>query len=228
MARAAGLQAELSDLLGDMAVAYRRVGKLPEAIATNREAIDAARACGHDLNLARWSGNLGGLLYAGGDVDGAEVCFRDAVSAAARTDSPEQMSVAAGHFASVMGERGRFLEAVEIMTQARELASASPAIASIILDQELGLFLRWAYILRKENRIREAREVVSRGLNSLAGSPATKDQVLLLLLLGDLEENDGNIEAAVNAIEQAARACEAIGDRDEARNLRDLVRRMKG
>jgi|SRR5882724_2024289 len=61
MAKAAGLQAELSGLLGDMAVAYRRLGHVPAAIESNRRGIEVARICGQDLNIARWSGNLGGL-----------------------------------------------------------------------------------------------------------------------------------------------------------------------
>jgi tetratricopeptide (TPR) repeat protein len=228
LATAAGKQAELSGLLGDMAAAYRRLGDVPAAIATNRRAIEVARACGHDLNVARWSGNLGGLLQSGNDLDGAEACFREAVEAAARIGSPEQMAIAAGHLAGLMGERGRFSEGVEIMAQARASAGTTPAISAIIRDLELGLFLRWAYSLREEGRRREARDVINRALATRADAPRTKDEVLLLILLGDIEENEGNIRAACEAVRRAAEASEAIGEYDEAKELLDLQRRMRG
>ncbi len=228
LASAAGMQAELSGLLGDMAVAYRRMGSVPAAIETNRRAIEAARACGHDLDIARWSGNLGGLLYLGEDIDGAETCFREAAAAAARSGSPEQMSIAAGQLAAVMGERGRFSEAVDIMAQALEHAKGHPEVTSIILDQELGLLLRWAYSLREASRLREARDVVNRALTNLTGRPPVKEEVMLLILLGDIEENEGDIEAACEAIERAVKASDAIGDQERAKQLREVERRMRG
>jgi tetratricopeptide (TPR) repeat protein len=228
MAEAAGRQRDISDLLGDLAVAYRRVGNIEAAIETNRRAIDAGRACGHDLNVARWSGNLGGLLYLQNDIDGAEACFREALSAAARTGSPDQMSLAAGHFASLMGERGRFSEAVTIMAEARQHASAAPTTASIIRDQETQLYLRWAHTLRNSHRLREARDVINRALAINTGTPPARETMLLLILLGDIEENDGDIVAASAAIERAGDVCAAIGDRDEEMQLRQVARRMRG
>jgi tetratricopeptide (TPR) repeat protein len=228
MAAASGSQRDVSDLLGDLAVAYRRTGNLDAAIEANRRAIDAARACGYDLNVARWSGNLGGLLYSQNDIDGAEACFRDAFEAAARTDSSEQISIASGHFASVMGERGRFSEAVTIMADARRHASGSPVMPSIIRDQETHLYLRWAHTLREAHRTREARDVINRALAILVGAPPSKETMLLLLLLGDIEENDGNIVAGSAAVERAAAVSDAMGDPDEATQLRQLARRMRG
>jgi tetratricopeptide (TPR) repeat protein len=228
IAKASGRAHDVSDLLGDLAVAYRRLGDVDAAIATNRRAIEAARACGSDLNIARWSGNLGGLLCMHDDVDGSEVCFREAMEAAARSGSPEQMSIAGGHFASIMGERGRFSEAVAIMEEARTHAAASPAMVPIIRNQEAQLYLKWVYSLRTGNRLREARDVIARAMTLLAEAPPSKETMLLLILLGDLEETDGNVVAASAAIERAAGVCEAMGDESEALKLRDVVRRMRG
>ena len=228
LAEASGRQRDVSDLLGDLAVAYRRVGNVEAAIETNRRAIDAARACGYDLNVARWSGNLGGLLYMHNDIDGAEACFRDAFAAAARTNSPEQMSIAGGHLAGIMGARGRFSEAVTVMAEARTHANDSPAMISIIHEQESQLYLKWAHTLRDSNRLREARDVITRALEMLTGAAPLKETMLLLILLGDIEENDGNVVAASAAIERASGVSEAIGDRDEAQELRHLARRMRG
>jgi hypothetical protein len=52
--------------------------------------------------------------------------------------------------------------------------------------------------------------------------------MLLLLLLGDIEENDGNIVAGSAAVERAAAVGDAMGDADEAAQLRQLARRMRG
>ena len=227
MATAAGRQRDLSDLLGDMAVAHRRLGDVDAAIETNRRAIEAARACDYHLNVARWSGNLGGLLYSQDDIDGAEACFRDAVGAAARAGSAEQMSIAAGHFAGVMGERGRFSEAVTIMADAREHARSAPSVVSLVHQQEADLYLRWAYSLRSEHRFREARDVIARALTGLGGSD-NRATVMLLVLLGDIEENDGDIVAASAALERAAAVSQSIGNAAEAKELGDLARRMRG
>ena len=228
IADASGRMSDVSDLLGDLAVAYRRLGDIDAAIAANRRAIHAARACGYDVNVARWSGNLGGLLYMHDDVDGAEACFREAMQAAARSSSPEQMSIASGHFASIMGERGRFAEAVAVMAEACTHAAASPAMVPIIRNQEAQLYLKWAYSLRTANRLHEARQVITRALTVLDDAVPSKEIMLLLILMGDVEETDGNVVAASAAIERAAGVCEAIGDEGEAMKLHDVASRMRG
>jgi tetratricopeptide (TPR) repeat protein len=227
LASAAGRREELSGLLGDMAVAYRRLGDLSQAIETNRRAIEVARACQHDLNLARWSGNLGGLLYHHDDFDGAEAAFREAMDAAARTGLPEQISIAAGHLAAMMGERGRFSEAVEIMARARA-PEAAPAVVAIVREQEIGLFWRWASALREGGRVREAREVIERALTTRAGAERVPQEVALLVLLAEIAENEGDMVSAGETMERAAAASEAMGDRRQADRLRDLARRMAG
>ena len=221
-------QRELSDLLGDMAVAYRRTGDTASAIGTNRLAIEAARASAYDLNVARWSGNLGGLLYNGGDLDGAEACFRDAAMAAARLGDPRQMSIAGGHFGSLMGERGRFSEAVAELEHACAIAGKAPDVLAIVREQQADLFCKWAYSLRQGRRQREARDVINRAFADLGDAVPGKAAVMLLMLLADLDENDGNVVGAVATIERAAKVAEASGDGAHAAELRDLGRRMRG
>ena len=221
-------RAELSGLLGDMAVAFRRTGDIASAIETNRRAIEAAREWGHDLDLARWSGNLGGLLYAQGDVDGAEKCFREAMDAAGRTGNAEQMAIAGGHLAGMLGERKRFSEAAEAMALARRRAAAQPAARAVLHELELDLLARWAQSLHAERRLREAREVIEHGLASEAGSPPAGQEVFLLMLLAEICEREGDIVSASEAIDRAAATSDALGDRDEAKKLRELARRMRG
>lgn len=228
MATSAGRLEALSGLYGDLAVAYRRTGDVDAAIRTNFRAIEAASAVGNNLNLAQWSGNLGGLLYQRGDLDGAETCFRNAMTAAVQTGDGEQLSIAAGNLASAMGARGRYSEALALLTQARDDAPNATAIEAIVRRQEIDLLLNWAQALRQENRFSEAREVIQRATAALADAAPTKATVLLLILLGDIEENEGNIVAAAGAIAQAAHASEAIGESDEAKDLRELERRMRG
>lgn len=228
MATAQDKHEELSGLLGDLAVTYRRLGDVQAAIATNRRAIEVARACGHYLNVARWSGNLGGLLYHQGDVDAAENCFREATVAAAQTESTEQMSIAAGHVAGMMGERGRFSEAVDTMQEALALAVDAPDLTSIIRSQERALFLRWAFSLRQAGRLRQAREVIQRALSNGAHSPPSQDQVVMLTLLGEIEENEGDIVSACEAVQRAADVSELIGLEEDADRLRTLAQNMRG
>lgn len=228
MATAAGNQAELSSLLGDMAVAYRRMADVAAAIETNRRAIEVARNCGHDLDVARWCGNLGGLLHAQGDFDAAEACFREAMAAAARTGSAEQMAVAAGHLAGMLGERHRFSEAAETMTRARACATGNPTVTAILREQELDLFVRWARSLTNEGRLREAREVIGRAEALSVAASHAPQEVVLLMLLADISEREGDIVSASDALDRAADASQAIGDPGGATELRELARRMRG
>lgn len=218
----------LSGLLGDLAVTHRRRGDIPAAIETNRRAIDVARGCGHHLDVACWSGNLGGIFYRAGLVDEAEACFREAVDAAAHTGSAEQMSLAAGHLAAIMGERGRFSDAVESMAEARAHEDVSPPVRDIILDQELVLYLRWAHSLRSDRRLRQAREVVERALASEAARRAREEVVALWILGAELDENEGDIASAVEALERASEAAKCLGHEEQVRRLRELAERMGG
>jgi hypothetical protein len=99
---------------------------------------------------------------------------------------------------------------------------------SIVREQETQLYLRWAHTLREAHRMREARDVINRALTIVSGAPPAKETMLLLLLLGDIEENDGNIVAGSAAVERAAAVGDAMGDADEAAQLRQLARRMRG
>ena len=227
LAEAADDQAALSGLLGDLAVTHRRRGDIPAAIHTNRRAIEAARACGHDLNVARWSGNLGGLLMHAGETDAAEGCFRDAALAAARTGLPDQMSIAGGHLAAIMGARGRFSEAMEIMREALDRARGTPAVAAIIRRQSLDLAGQWAFQLRSRGQVRQAREVIEDALPPDADDPTDAAAVRLLVLLADLHENDGDVVTASAVLERAAGISDGLGDPAQARELRTLSQRIR-
>lgn len=228
MAESAGATETLSTLLGQMAVALRRVGDIPAAIATNRRALDVARSRGDDLNLARWSGNLGALLYHEGNLDGAEAAFREGAQAAARTGLPEQIAIAGGHLAGMLGERGRFVEALEAMAQARVHAEGNATLGAIVRDQERGILMRYAHVLGEQGRLREARAVIDRALAAGAGAAPTRDDVSLLVLLGAIAEREGDAVSASEAIGRAAEVSAALGDPDGARELRDVARRMRG
>ena len=228
LAEADNARAVLATLLGQMAVAHRRLGDVPAAIAANRRALEAARACSDDLNVARWSGNLGGLLYQRDDLDGAEAAFREAAQAAARTGLPEQIAIAAGHLAGMLGERGRFSEATETMARARTHAAGNGQLLAIIDEQERGLLSRWAHSLNEAGRLREAREAIERALATFAVGAHTEDQVSLWVLLGAIAEKEGDAISAGEAIGRAAQASAALGDADGAKELRELARRMRG
>jgi tetratricopeptide (TPR) repeat protein len=228
LAEAANAQAALATLLGQMAVAHRRLGDVPAAIAANRRALEVARACGDDLNIARWSGNLGGLLYQCDDLDGAEAAFREAADAAARTGLPEQLAIATGHLAGMLGERGRFFEAAESMARARKSAAGNGKLLAIIDEQERGLLLRWSRSLNEAGRLREAREAIERALATFSEGTHSEDEVALRILLGAIAEKEGDAISASEEIVRAAEVSAAIGDSDGAKELREVARRMRG
>ena len=71
------------------------------------------------------------------------------------------------------------------------------------------------------------RDVIDRAVTDPGDGPRSRSEVMLLLLLADSCENDGDIAGARAAILRAADASEAIGEADNAQELRTLERRMK-
>ena len=113
---------ELPGLLGDIAVAYRRIGNEKLAISTNRRAIEASQRAGDMLNLTRWCQNLAGLLFQTGDVDAAVPYARTAIYAAARLRSAQQLALATRLLLSLLGGNSTAQKTTtEILVAARRL-----------------------------------------------------------------------------------------------------------
>lgn len=111
---------ELAGLLGDIAVAYRRVGNLEKAVATYRRAVEISQRMGDMLNLTRWCQNLAGILSREGNHDAALPYARTGLYAATRLGDPMQISLAANTLAAAVPPGA---EAATIMANVVEAAA---------------------------------------------------------------------------------------------------------
>jgi tetratricopeptide (TPR) repeat protein len=86
---------ELSGLLGDMAVCYRRMGNIQLAIKTNRKAIEEAQRAGETISIYRWCQNLAGILMRNKDYQAAFPYLRLSLYAAAKLADPNEIKLSA-------------------------------------------------------------------------------------------------------------------------------------
>jgi len=183
LATAAHNEKLLCGLLGDLAVAFRRAGNERRAIDINRRAIELCRKHKDDLNLARWSGNLGGLLNARGDRAGAHAALTEAAEAAKRTSRTDQVSVAAGNLAVLLRDEGRRAEAAEQLGTAQAQAHGDQKLAGIWHGNRLAMQLELARGARERHDLAAAAKAISAGLAQVDDKVREDREVAALLLL---------------------------------------------
>jgi tetratricopeptide (TPR) repeat protein len=221
LAVASGNEAELAGLLGDEAVAFRRVGNMRRAFETYERAIDYSRRLQDYLNLSRWTGNLGALKLQAGDLAGAEACFREELQAAARTGRPDQASVAAGNIASLLCEQQRFGEAIEEMDRAIETSGGDSLLTQIWRANEASVYARWADQLAQEGDAAEALRAYDGALHhlDLANAEEKRYAAQLHAKVASIHERLNNVPETLAALDRAIQLLSELGEADSAREL---------
>jgi CHAT domain-containing protein/tetratricopeptide (TPR) repeat protein len=223
IARATGQEATLCGILGDMAVAFRRVGDVERAKQTYEEAIRLSRQHSDWLNLSRWCQNLG-LLLLEQDLASASACLKEGLEAAALSAIPYQISTAAGNYAVVLARQQRFREAVEALDEASRAAD-SPKLAGIWKNHLLAVLLQWGAQLREEGQTNDALKVFQHA----AEAADNKDPEQLSSAayawssVAELQERSGQLAASRDSIIQAASLYRALGDEERASQLEQVA-----
>jgi tetratricopeptide (TPR) repeat protein len=227
LATEAGDEKLLCSLLGDLAVAFRRVGNAVRAIEVNRRAVALCRKHHDDLNLARWSGNLGALLNARGDRAGARQAFTEAAAAARRTGRADQISIAAGHLATLLRDEGRAHEAEEQLALAQAQAQGDVRLGSMWRGNRLALQLDLARQARERHDMVAAAEAVEVGLEHVDEASEDDRRIAAHLLVERalIQEAQNDLMGAVEALGEAATRFDALGDAESAGKLRALALR---
>ena len=228
LAVADGDEALLCGLLGDEAVAFRRVGNLQRAIGTYQRAIEYCRKHGDILNLSRWTGNLGEILLQQGNTAAAEACFREELSAAVQTGRPDQLSIAVANIARVLSGQERYEEAYEVLCQALSAEAGDPALRDLLATNAFILCKRWADRLADEGQLDEALDAYERGLTRL--SLADDQQKLLAaeahIHRAELFERLFRVQGALHALDSAIVLFEDIGANREAHQLETVRQQL--
>jgi tetratricopeptide (TPR) repeat protein len=168
LALLAGDEAALCSLLGDKAVAFRRLGNIRRAIETYQRAIELSRKVNDALNLSRWSANLGQVFLMHGENGAAERCFfKEGMSAALKTGRADQISIAMGNYASLLGEQDRYQEAIESIDQAIASAQGNPMLHDIWRHNKYQIYEQWGTRLSEEGQVAEALDAYTNAINYL-------------------------------------------------------------
>ena len=204
IAGATGQEAALCGILGDMAVAFRRVGDVEHAKQTYEEAIRLSRRHSDWLNLSRWCQNLG-LLLVEQDLPSSAACLKEGVEAAARSAIPYQISTGAGNYAVVLARQQRFREAVEALDKASGAAD-NPKLAAIWKNHRVAVLLQWGAQLREEGQISDALKVFQDAaeLADIEDPEQLSSAAYAWTSLAELQERSGQLAVARESILRAA------------------------
>jgi CHAT domain-containing protein/tetratricopeptide (TPR) repeat protein len=226
IARATGQEAALCGILGDMAVAFRRLGDVEHAKQTYEEAIRLSRQHSDWLNLSRWCQNLG-LLLLEQDLTSASACLKEGVEAAARSALPYQISTAAGNYAVVLARQQRYREAVEALEQASSAAD-SPKLAGIWKNHRLAVLLQWGAQLREEGQTNDALQVFQHAADvaDVQDAEQLSSAAYAWSSVAELQERNGQLAAARESIIHAASLYHALGDEERAAHLEEVASEM--
>jgi tetratricopeptide (TPR) repeat protein len=227
--REAGDEKSLGGLLGDKAVAFRRVGNIRRAIETNREAIQVSRKTGDLLNLSRWSANLGALLMQAGDAAGAEECFREGLQTAVRTGQVDQVSVAVGNWATLLASRERFAEAIEEIEKAGK-AESSPVVKDVLRSNRSVIYGSWAQCLRREGQAREALKMLDKAIALV--DPNDDEELAYAASChvhkAPLYEQLNNVQEASRALSEAAELYRRLNQPAKAKEIEAVRAKLAG
>jgi tetratricopeptide (TPR) repeat protein len=214
LARREGDLHALCGILGDRALAFRKVGNPHKAAQINQEAIDLCRSIGDTLNESRWTTNLLALHLDEGDDDAAERLMDPAIDAAKRTGRPDHVSIALGHAGILLERRRRYADAAEHLRLAEENSGNDPSLADYWRRARLVVHRTWAERLQEERRLAEAAEQWRTVLD--LARPAQPDDLSLVAVahsqLARLAWDSADQLEALDQLRLAREAFSALGD----------------
>jgi tetratricopeptide (TPR) repeat protein len=228
LARAEGNEAELCGLLGDKAVAFRRLGNTRRAATTYQEAIELSRAYEDWVNLSRWSQNLGLIYLDHGDRDAAMQYFTDGIDAALKSGNTYQVSTAAGNFTKFLADGGRCQEALDYLEQAIATKVGDQTLEQIWRSNKFTLYQLWGTRLQDEGQVTEALQALTSAIAWADVSlPEEKRAVApLYASIAALYYRLNDPASAQHASEEAIRFFRELGNHRTAQDLEVLYRQL--
>lgn len=210
----AGNEQRLSGMLGDMAVAFNRVGNSQRAVRVYAKAIELCRKYHEDRNLSAWASNLGNLYLIRGDDAKAEEYFAEAQTAAVRSGDAQRVAVAADNLGRLLASKGRYAEAVESLRRAGDAARGNGFLTKVVGDNVLAIACDWVATLMQEGRTDQACQVIEDALGEYGSAENATLRTRLLFQLAVLREKKGDPAGAAQTIDQATELAREAGDLD--------------
>ena len=224
-----GQESVLCGLLGDKAVAFRRVGNYRRAIETYERAIALSSKYDDALNQSRWMGNLGAFLLERGDEERAAALFEDGMTAAARTGQADQLSVALGNLSSLLIHQARYAEAIDLIDKAKAQALDNATLTDIWRSNKIAIRQQWGMKLIEENQLADAARVLRDALEELDLSRNEDKSVAgkLYEQIALLEETQGMTENAIASLRRASELFREAGQYVTATRVEAHLRTMR-
>jgi tetratricopeptide (TPR) repeat protein len=216
--------ARLCGIIGDKAVAFRRLGNDRRAMETYLRAIELCRRHGRDDLLSAWTSNVGQLLLQGGRYDEAKSHFDESLAAAARAQDPEKLTIAARNLGALLAERGRFADAVESLDRAAALPSDDSTVRAALRQTRASVLLTWAEHQRQAGQDSAALLCYRKAIEGLELRTAEEAEAAMRawVAIAAIEERRNDLPAAVEAVDRATGLARALRDRDMVGQLEAL------
>jgi len=224
--RAQGDEMSLCGLLGDKAVAFRRLGNMQRAIDTYNEVIALCRKHHDWTNLSRWSQNLALILMDRDDYPAANMHLKEGMQAALRSGDSRQISTATGNYAALLNQQGRYQEAAEMIEQVLAAAPEEPWLQEQWRTNARDIYRRWGDRLAGEGQAAEALKAYIAALDRADGGDRAeqREAAILLVKITALHERMNNLEQARASAKQAISLFHALGDQQAVARLEELLK----
>ncbi|MGH9870251.1 MAG: CHAT domain-containing tetratricopeptide repeat protein [Candidatus Polarisedimenticolia bacterium] len=127
LARQAGDDRALADVLNSLGILYRALGEVGKALEINAEGLSLARKTGDLVSQARLLGSIARAREELGDMEGSERADRLALALAESSQAPAEVSLAVmGHLAILKSKGGEPWEALRLLDRMDEMSDSSP------------------------------------------------------------------------------------------------------
>jgi tetratricopeptide (TPR) repeat protein len=228
LARASQDQTFLCGLLGDKAVAFRRIGNITRAIATYKEVIDMCQVNKDWLNLSRWTQNLGIIYLDSGNLGKAELYLKQAKEAAQKSGSKYQISTAAGNYSILLTRLQRFGEAADSIELALSTSSNDSYLREQWRTNALYIYQNWGALLEKESETERALEAYGKAVShaDLRKREEKLQAAIILSLITRLYDRINDIISAKDSAQQAIRLFRELKEQKAVQELETYLHEL--
>ncbi len=220
---------QLCGILGDKAVAFRRLGNTHRAIETYQQAIILCRKYNDFLNLSRWNANLGQIFFDRNEHASAEICFKEGMNAAIQTKIADQISVSTANCALLLTTQGRYQEAIHLLDQALSTCPNNQILCDTWTRNKSVFYTKWGSQLRDEGQLKEALEAYTAAINYLnLDNDENKGSVAdLYLRITELNDILNDSHASLTSLEKAIQIYRDLGNYEIVTNLENRRSKLK-
>jgi tetratricopeptide (TPR) repeat protein len=214
----------LGGLLGDKAVALRRLGNTRRAVEMYAEAIELCRLQQRAGLLSAWTGNLGQIFLEAGQLEEAEEYLEESLTAAERSHEPEKLAIAARNLGALLSYQGRYSDALHYLERAGNVSGTNSTVSVILRDTRASIFLQWGEHLFRSNQFTESLRRYQQAVQllDLTTPSDVRSAQRAWVAMAAIHEQQNDLRSALQALEQAISCARALRDADALTELEQV------